>query len=160
MAGRQPDHQVIVGQRDALQAVVADRFQEGVFEGHRDVELSDAQRAVGGLRADLDERDGDVGVLMSNRAMAAGTIVAQALANAPMRTRPASSLAIALSSASAVATSPKIVSAWRSRISPASVRRSGRVPRSISVSPSSASSVAICWETAESVSTTSYRPPL
>ena len=80
-------------------------------------------------------------------------ILAPTLWNVPTRSRPASPASSALMSAFAASSLAWIASACLSRIRPASVSEIGRGPpgRSISLSPTMRSSVAICCETADCV---------
>ena len=87
-----------------------------------------------------------------NRANAGGASVTSAVGKLPKRNRPRRRPAISASSCSAPSSRAKIPVAWRTRAWPASVSSSGRVPRSITVAPTSRSSAAMCWLTADWVS--------
>ena len=82
-------------------------------------------------------------------AIATGISVEPAVGKEAMRRRPPRRPAIADSAASAVSRRARMPSACPTSVCPAAVRLTPRGWRSSSVMPVSASSAAICWETAD-----------
>jgi hypothetical protein len=145
---RQDDHDGIIEQGCALESGRA-RGGLGLVEEDRDVGVAGSEQArrLAGLGDAESELDAGWSRWKAARAgPASGRL---ALGKLVSRSRPRETVRNASRPASSEARPSKTGSASSIRVSPASVSRTGRTPRSMSVTPTSRSSALICCETAD-----------
>lgn len=137
-----------VGEDRADDQVVPLRLPRPVPEGEGHVAVALAEHLDRARRLGLDEETLVPGCAARSAASAVGTSVELPLGKETSRTRPARSPAIAATSSSAAVSPARMPEAWRTRTSPAWVRRISRPVRMSSGVPAEASRAFICWLTA------------